>query len=106
MGVMDMANMARKAMQARSRMSKINAAGKAGSLAILIDGLYTVLEIEIDKEELRAELGEDFTDSMIDKVVKVFSKNIKQASNNSKKSLEQELSKSTSIDDLKDLLSE
>jgi len=105
MGVFDMAKIAKKAMQAKSRMSKINAAGKSGSLSILIDGLYSVLETEIDREELRRELGGDVDDKLLDKIISVFSKNIKDSFNSSKKALEKELASSANLEDLKGLLS-
>lgn len=100
---MDMAKMARQAMAARSKMSKIKAAGKHGSLAMVIDGLYNVTDIEINKDELRAELG-DIEDGLLDKIVRVFSKNIQKASADTKKALEKELSQNTSMEDLKSML--
>lgn len=104
MGVMDMAKMARQAMAARNKMAKIQAAGKHGSLAMAIDGLYNTTEVEIDREELRAELGGDVDDRMLDKIIRVFENNIQKASADTKKSLEKELAKNTSMDDLKSML--
>lgn len=104
MGVLDMAKMAQKAMQAKKQMSKINAAGKSGSLGVLIDGLYSVVEVEINKDELRKELGFEIDDRSLQKIVDVFKKNTKNAFNDSKKALEKELASSTSLDDLKNLL--
>jgi hypothetical protein len=103
MGVMDMAKMARQAMAARNKMSKIKAAGKHGSLAMAIDGLYNTTDVEIDRDELRAELGE-VDDKMLDKIIRVFENNIQKASADTKKSLEKELAKSTSMEDLKSML--
>lgn len=99
-----MAKMAQKAMAAKKQMSKIKAAGKSGSVGVLIDGLYSVEEVEINREELRKELGNDISERDLDKVIQIFEKNVKSAFNDSKKALEKELANSASIEDLKNLL--
>jgi DNA-binding protein YbaB len=104
MGVFDMAKMAQKAMQARKKMSKVKAAGKSGFLAVLIDGLYTVTDVEVDKNELRAEL-DGLDDKTIDKIATLVEKNVKNVFNDAKKSLEKELASSSSMEELKGLLS-
>jgi DNA-binding protein YbaB len=105
MGVFDMAKMAQKAMQAKKQMSKIQAAGKAGSLGVLIDGLYNVVEVEVDRDILKSELGIELDDNALDKIAKSMEKNVKDSFSNAKKSLEKELANSTNLDDLKNLLS-
>ena len=100
-----MAKMAQKAMQAKKQMSKINAAGKSGSLGVLIDGLYNVVAVEVDREELLKEIGGEVDEKTLDKIAKITEKNVKDAFNNSKKALEKELANSTNLDDLKNLLS-
>lgn len=105
MGVFDMAKMAQKAMQAKKQMSKINAAGKAGYLGVLIDGLYTVNEVEVNRDELRKELGIEIDDKALNKLAESVEKNVKDSFNSAKKSLEKELANSANLDDLKSLLS-
>lgn len=99
-----MAKMAQKAMKARSAMSKIKAAGKNGSLAMAIDGLYNVTDVEVDKETLKSEIGYEIEDRVLEKVINVFKNNIKRASADTKKALEKELQNNTSMDDLKSML--
>lgn len=105
MGVFDMAKMAQKAMQAKKQMSKIQAAGKNGSLGILIDGLYNVVEVEVSRDELKSELGIELDDHALDRIAKTIEKNVKESFSDAKKSLEKELANSTNLDDLKNLLS-
>lgn len=104
MGIIDMAKMAQKAMKARGTMSRIKAAGKNGSLAMAIDGLYNVTDVEIDKDELKKEIGYEVEDRVLEKIINVFKNNIKKASGDTKKALEKELASNTSMDDLRSML--
>ena len=105
MGLFDTAKMMQKAMKARSSMSAIKAVGKGGSLGIIIDGLYATKSAEVNRGELKAELGiED--DKLIEKIAKLTEKNVMKANEDARKALEAELRANTSMDQLKDMFSE
>ena len=91
-----------KAQQAKKRMSKIQAAGQSDSIAVLMNGLNEIEEVELNYEFIAEEFDVD-----IDKLKKLsekLSKDIKKAFADAKKQIEQELISSTSLDDLKGLL--
>lgn len=91
-----------KAQQAKKQMSKIQAAGMADGVSILLNGLNDVVEIEIEEtyvSDLLSQHGQNAA-----KVKDALQKSIKNAFADAKKQLEKELVSSTSLEDLKELL--
>ena len=105
MGMMDMAKMAAKAMQARKKMSKIQAVGQSGSVGIIINGVYSIVDIEVDNEVLASKVNLNKSgEEIVKEVSNILKKDIKDALEDSKKQLEKEMASGASLDDLKDLL--
>lgn len=91
-----------KAQQAKRKMSKIQAAGQSDSIAVLMNGLNELVEVELNYDFIAEEFDID-----IDKIKKLsdkLSKDVKRAFADAKKQIEQELISSTSMEDLKGLL--
>lgn len=103
MGVIDTAKMINKARQAKKKMEQVEAVGREGFVAILINGLYDVNDIEIDLEKFMNEFN-DIDESTAKKVADRFSEDVAKAMKDAKKQLEKELASMTSLDDLKGLL--
>jgi DNA-binding protein YbaB len=104
MGIMDTAKMVNKARKAKKQMEQVEAAGKAGSLAVLMNGLYEISDVDVNMDELAAELDNAVSDDELRKIKKLIENNVKNAMKDAKKSLEKELASMTSLDDLKGLL--
>ncbi len=102
--MMDTAKMLNEARKARKKMSQMQVAGQSGSMAVLMNGLYDVEDVDIDADKLKEELGDSFTDEQIKKITENAKKRIKESMNDAKKQLEKELASMTSLDDLKNLL--
>ncbi len=92
MGVFDVPKALYKAQQAKSKMGKIQVAGKEGAVAVLLNGLSEVKEVEIDIEILKEEFPE-LTEDQLKKLAKLLAKQFKKALADGKKSLEKELMK-------------
>ncbi|MEP7103509.1 MAG: hypothetical protein ABI721_02245 [Candidatus Dojkabacteria bacterium] len=104
MGMIDQAKMVQKAMQARNSMSAVKAVGKGGSLGVIFNGLYATKEAKVIRSELKEELGiED--NKLIEKIARLIEKNVVNANEDARKSLEKELSANTSMDKIKEMLS-
>ena len=99
-----MAKMASKAMKARGMMKKIQAAGQSGVVSLVINGLYSIEEIEIDMEALMEKVGHKSTEDAVKDTANIIKKDVQAAVEDSKKQLEKEMMNATSIDDLKDML--
>lgn len=99
-----MAKMASKAMKARGMMKKIQAAGQAGVVSLIINGLYSVSEIEIDREKLNEKIAGKDTDSAVTETINTLKNDFQEAVEDAKKQLEKEMMNATSIDDLRDML--
>lgn len=103
-----MAKLAKKAMDARKKMSALTAAGVSNSVGVLVNGLYEVLQVEINKEELTSrlpfltKLGDDDLNILLKRIEKDFL----EAHKSARQELEKQLSQNTNIDDLKGLLSD
>lgn len=99
-----MAKMASKAMKARGMMKKIEAAGQSGIVSLIINGLYSVSEIEIDREALDQKIAGKSTEEAVTETVNTLKKDFADAVEDAKKQLEKEMMNATSIDDLRDML--
>ena len=104
MGIMDTAKMVNQARKAKKKMEQVEAVGKSGSAAVLINGLYEISDIEFDIEELVNSLGASLSQDEVEKIVNQVKKDMQKAMKNAKKQLEKELASMTSLDDLKGLL--
>lgn len=93
-----------KAQQAKKKMSQLQAAGQSNSVAILLNGLNELVEVELNATALRDVLG-DVSDDKLQRLSEALSKDLKKAFADAKKQIEQLLMSSTSIEDLKELLS-
>lgn len=102
----DMAKMAQKAMAAKAKMSKMTAAGQKGSVGMLINGLYEVLKVEVDSQELRDSLGglNSISDSDLSSIISKLERDFVEANKDARQNLEKDMAANTSIDDLKDIL--
>lgn len=106
MGVFDMAKMASKAMQARKAMNKVQAAGQSGLVGLVINGLYSVVDIEINEDDLLNRIAGKSPEEAARETANSLKKDFKNAVEDAKKQLEKELSASTSLEDLKSMLQE
>lgn len=100
MGVFDVANMVRKAQQAKSKMSKVEGAAQVGSTTVVMDGLYSI-DVETDEEKLisSVNLNKD-PEELVKEVAKILRKEFKEASKDAKKRVEEKLA---NMDDIKNL---
>ncbi len=107
MGILDSAKMLRQAMQAKKKMSQIKGVGQAGIIkGIIIDGLYTVSALEVNKDELTSRLSKfGSTESLINEVSRLIEQDTKAAMADAKKHLEKQMASATSLDDLRSMLS-
>ncbi len=105
MGLMDTTKMIQKARQAKKKMEQLEVAGQSGSLALLMNGLYEVTEVEVSEEKLKDELQLELSEKDLQKIADLLKKNVKEALKDAKKQLEKQMASATSLDDLKDLLS-
>lgn len=95
--------MMQQAMQARKKMQQIKAVGSSGVIkGVVIDGLYNVVAVEVDKEVLKSKTS--LNEEQASKVAEIFEKDIKNSMDDAKKHLEKEMSQSTSLEDLKGML--
>lgn len=104
MGLMDTTKMIQKARQAKKRMEQLEVAGQSGSLALLMNGLYEVTEVEVSEDKLKEEIQLELSEKDLKKIADVIKKNVKEGLKDAKKQLEKQMSSQTSLDDLKDLL--
>ncbi len=100
MGVFDVANMVRKAQQAKSKMSKVEGAGQSGSTTVIMDGLYS-MNIEGDDQKLIESVNLNKNpEDLVKDVAKILRKEFKEASKDAKKRVEEKLA---NMDDIKNL---
>lgn len=105
MGVFDMAKMIRKAQQAKQKMQQIQGVGSSGAFGIVIDGLYNVLEAELDLENLKQILQKyNLEESVYMEIKNVVERDVKNSFKEAKKHLEKQLANNTSLEDLKGFL--
>lgn len=103
MGIFNTAKMIQQAMQAKKKMQKIQVVGYSGIVkGIVIDGLYNVVAVEIDRDLLQQNYNLD--QKKADEISSKIEEDIKNAFFDAKKQLEKQMSQSTSIEDLKNLL--
>lgn len=102
---MDNVSMMRKAMQAKNRMKKIQAAGQSDPVSVLLNGLNDVVEVEIDKDGMMRLLdGVQIDDAKVQQIIRKLKDSIKIAMNDAKKQLEKELVSNTNMDELREML--
>lgn len=105
MGVLDIPKMIAKANEARKKAKQVKAAGTAGSVSILIDGLMDWVEEEVNEEDILQRVGATGESAeKVKKTIKVLRDDFKNAFKDAKKHLEKEMQSSISQDDIKDLL--
>jgi len=109
MGVFDMAKLAKKAMDAKRKMSNLTAVGVSGAVSVLINGLYEILEVQVDKSVLnslydpkRISDSKELVELVSEKLTNDFQASFKSA----RVSLEKEMANSANIEDIKGLLLE
>jgi DNA-binding protein YbaB len=103
MGVLDLPKLALKARKMQSQMQSIKAVGKSGVIGLIINGVYTIVEIEPDFEELKKRFPGVPEDSLR-KIVTTINNDTKKAVEDAKSQLQKEMASSTSLDDLKGML--
>jgi len=104
-----MAKMVAKANAARKKMSELKVAGQSGVVSATLNGLYT-FKSEIDRAALKAKLKydpqyEDVVSKVVDQVCEVLQKDYDNAHEDTRKELEKSMMSSTSIDELRDMIS-
>jgi len=104
MGVFDAPKALYKAQQAKNQMKKVEAASKEGAVAVLLNGLNEITEVEMDIEELGSYTNDKLSEMELNQLANKLSKDVKKAVASAKKELEKELVKNTNIEDLKGLL--
>lgn len=106
MGIFDSAKMLRQAMQARKKMSQIKGVGQSGIFkGVILDGLYSVDAIEINKEELKNKLSRFApSEQLIEEIAKIIQRDTKSAFDDAKKHVEKQMASATSLEDLKSML--
>ncbi len=101
-----MAKLAKKAMEAKKKMSSFQSAGVSGGVGILINGLYDLLKVEISKERYIQSLP--FLQNYDSDELNIFLERLQEDFLNSYKKARQELDKmlssNTNIEDLKGFL--
>ncbi len=99
-----MAKMASKAMKARGMMKKIEAAGQSGVVSLVMNGLYSIDDMEVDTDALIEKVGNKSVEDAIKESANIIKRDTKDAVEDAKKQLEKEMANATSLDDLKDML--
>jgi DNA-binding protein YbaB len=94
-----------KAQQAKKKMQQMQAAGQSGLVAVLLNGLNELVEVELNPAEVKNILGSSVSDEVLANLSAKLSEDLKKSFSQAKKQIEQLLMSSTSLDDLKDLLS-
>lgn len=107
MGILNTANMIRKAQQARAKMQDVSAAGvsKNGFLAILLDGLNTLPEAELSDEFFEEKEFEGMNESNKKSVKNKIQEMIVEAHKDARKNLEKKLTENFDMESLSDMFS-
>ncbi|CAG1021833.1 hypothetical protein DOJK_01272 [Patescibacteria group bacterium] len=103
MGVLDLPKLAMKARKMQNQMKAIKAVGKHGTIALIIDGVYSIVEIEPDYEALSQKFPSVPADTLR-KLVEAVAFDTKKAVDDAKDQLQKEMAANTSLDDLKGML--
>ena len=103
MGMLDLPKLALKARKMQSQMQALKAVGKSGVIALIINGVYSVVEIEPDYEEL-AKRFPNVPEDTLKKIVTTVGNDTKKAVEDAKNQLQKEMASNTSLDDLRGML--
>ncbi len=103
MGVLDLPKLALKARKMQNQMQATKSVGKSGVIALIINGVYSVVEIEPDYEELKKRFPNIPEDSL-KKLVTTITNDTKKAVEDAKTQLQKEMAASTNLDDLRGML--
>ena len=103
MSVLDLPKMALKARKMQSQMQATKAVGKSGVIALIINGIYSVVEIEPDFEELKNRFP-NVPEDTLKKIVTTITSDTKKAVEDAKNQLQKEMAANTSLDDLRGML--
>ncbi len=103
MGIMDLPKLAMKARQMQSQMSKTKAAGKHGTIAIIINGLYSIIDREPDMDAL-AEKFPNIERNELERLVNLVLSDVTKALDDAKGNLQKDMASNTSMDDIKSML--
>lgn len=105
MGVLDLTNLALKARKMQSRLKSQKSVGKSksGGIALIIDGVYSIVEIEPDMAIYKSKFL-DISEDHLKKILAEFSKDVKEAVEDAKSQLQKKMASETSLDDLRGML--
>lgn len=103
MGVLDLPKLALKARKMQSQMQATKAVGKSGVIALIINGVYSIVETEPDYEEL-AKRFPNVPEDTLKKIVTTVTNDTKKAVEDAKNQLQKEMAANTSLDDLRGML--
>jgi DNA-binding protein YbaB len=103
MGMLDLPKLALKARKMQNQMQATKAVGKSGTIALIINGVYSIVEIEPDFEELKKRFP-NVDENTLRKILATVSQDIKKSLEDAKSQLQKEMAANTSLDDLKGML--
>ena len=103
MGVLDLPKLALKARKMQNQMQATKAVGKSGVIALIINGVYSIVETEPDYEEL-AKRFPNVPEDTLKKLVTTITTDTKKAVEDAKAQLQKEMAANTSLDDLRGML--
>jgi len=103
MGVLDLPKLALKARKMQSQMQNTKAVGKSGTMALIINGVYSIVETEPDYVEL-AKRFPNIPENDLKKLVTTITTDTKKALDDAKAQLQKDMAANTSLDDLRGML--
>ncbi len=103
MGVLDLPKLALKARKMQSQMQATKSVGKSGTIALIINGVYSIVEVEPDYEELKKRFP-TIPEDVLRKLVTTIANDTKKAVDDAKNQLQKEMAANTSLDDLRGML--
>lgn len=101
--MLDLPRLALKARKMQNQMQSIKAVGKSGSIALIINGVYSIIEIEPDYQELLKKFPE-ISEDVLRKIITSVANDTKKAVEDAKAQLQKEMAANTSLDDLRGML--
>jgi len=103
MGVFDTAKAAMRLRKVQGEMKQKKTAAKSGALAVSVNGLNDMDDIEAFIEELKVEFP-GIEESVLRKLADYFIKHIKKAFSDAKGQMQKDMASSMDMEDFKDLL--
>jgi DNA-binding protein YbaB len=103
MGLMDLPKLAMKAKKMQAQMKGTRVAGKYKIVAVVIDGTYSIVDDEVDVEELTKQFPE-VEAKLLERIAKAVLKDASKALDDAKNALQQEISSSMDMDDIKNMI--